>query len=165
MKNLMMTTALVTFGATAAIADSMADSTPLDKNSEAAKTEMTDKNPVKEPVSDPAQDSAMKADTKLEIDGYAAADAQYITAENLTGTAVYDSKNVWIGEVSEVLMTDDMKVEKAVIDVGGFLGIGEKPVALEIDKLNVLRSTDGDDIRVHVTLSKAELEGMDTYGK
>ncbi|UYV38265.1 PRC-barrel domain-containing protein [Rhodobacteraceae bacterium D3-12] len=153
MKNLMMTTALITFGASAAIADSMADSTPLDKSPEAAKTEMTDKDP------------AMKAETKLDIDGFAAAEQQYITAETLTGTEVYDSKNVWIGEVSEVLMTDDMKVEKAVIDVGGFLGIGEKPVALELDKLNVLRSTEGDDMRVHVTLSKAELEAMDTYGK
>lgn len=157
MKNLMMTTALITLGATAAIAGSGAGTAAMDKTTEAPKAEMTDKAPVK------AGD--MKADAKLEIEGFASAEPQYITAEALTGTAVYDANNDWIGEVSEVLMTDDMKVEKAVVDVGGFLGMGEKPVALDLDKLSILREVDGDDMRVHVNLTKTELEAMKAYGK
>ncbi len=84
-----------------------------------------------------------------------------LTAEMLTGSPVYDANDKWIGEVSELILTSDGQVSKAVVDVGGFLGLGEKPVALELDAMTVNR--DGDEIRVRVDATKKALEAMPTY--
>ena len=86
-----------------------------------------------------------------------------ITAEELTGVAVYDSTNEWIGEVSEIILTPEGEVKEAVIDVGGFLGIGEKPVALALEELTIQRDADGDDLRVMTALTKEQLEGKPAH--
>ena len=66
---------------------------------------------------------------------------------------------------SLLLLNDDAQIDKAVVDVGGFLGMGEKPVALDLANLEVLREQGGDDLRVHVTMTKDELEAMETFEK
>ena len=89
--------------------------------------------------------------------------ATEITAEELTGVPVYDSTNEWIGEVSEIILTPEGTVKEAVIDVGGFLGIGEKPVALALDDLMIQRGEGADDLRVQTSLTKEELESKPSY--
>lgn len=59
----------------------------------------------------------------------------------LIGAAVYGADDVKIGTVSHVHSLDAML--QVIIDVGGFLGIGAKPVALAATELNFLRSNDG----------------------
>lgn len=53
-----------------------------------------------------------------------------MTTEALTGAWTYDSNDEHIGEVSQVIVNTSGSVEAVIIDVGGFLGIGEKPVEL-----------------------------------
>jgi hypothetical protein len=60
---------------------------------------------------------------------------------NLIGAVVYGAGDVKIGTVSHVHGLD--AVVQAIIDVGGFLGIGAKPVALAATELNFLRADDG----------------------
>lgn len=100
---------------------------------------------------------------RIEREGYLAAEAEFLTTEKLTGAPVYDANDEWIGEVGELLVSADGKLTDAVIDVGGFLGIGEKPVALEIDKVDILRQDGGDEVRVYVPMSKDELEAMPEF--
>ena len=58
-------------------------------------------------------------------------------------------------------MTDDGRVEAIVVGVGGFLGIGEKPVALAWDSIKL---TEQDGARVIlVSATREQLEGMPTY--
>jgi hypothetical protein len=54
-------------------------------------------------------------------------------------------------------------VQQLVIDVGGFLGIGEKPVALEMTSLDILRQDGGEEIRVYVSQTEDELEALERY--
>ncbi|MGR3565856.1 MAG: PRC-barrel domain-containing protein [Heliomarina sp.] len=96
-------------------------------------------------------------------EGYTMVRADELTAEDLTGARVYDSTDQWIGEVSELLLDGSSKIDRAVVDVGGFLGIGEKPVALASDELNIQRENDGDDIRVRVNMTKEQLESLPEY--
>lgn len=105
------------------------------------------------------------ANIKAEVDENTDMDnASNMTAEELTGTRVYDANGKWIGEVDQVLMSQDgQSAEKAVIDVGGFLGIGEKPVAVNLTDLTVKREKDGDDFQIHVNATKKQLEDMPTY--
>ncbi|ABG32025.1 photosystem reaction center subunit H [Roseobacter denitrificans] len=96
-------------------------------------------------------------------DGFEPVDARVLTSEDLTGAAVYDIRAEWIGEVSELVLDTNGQVEKAVIDVGGFLGLGEKPVAKELDSLTITRASEGDEVRVYVDASRTELEEMPAY--
>jgi sporulation protein YlmC with PRC-barrel domain len=43
---------------------------------------------------------------------------------------VYDPSNAMIGEISDVLVNKEGKIEAFIVSVGGFLGIGEKDVAV-----------------------------------
>ncbi|ATG45903.1 PRC-barrel domain protein (plasmid) [Phaeobacter piscinae] len=96
-------------------------------------------------------------------DGFVAASMTDLTSEQLTGAPLYDSKDEWIGEVSQINLTSDGKVKSIVADIGGFLGLGEKPVELELSKMDILRADDGDDLRAYVSMSKEELEQLPDY--
>ncbi len=96
-------------------------------------------------------------------DGYSAVASADLTAEMLKGTTVYDANDAVVGEVGELVLADDGQVKEVVIDVGGFLGMGEKPVALTLEQLEILRQNDGSDLRVYVAATKEELEAMPDY--
>lgn len=93
---------------------------------------------------------------------YEQVDFSTLTTEDLLGAAVYGSNDDWIGEVSELAVSESGEIENAIIDVGGFLGIGEKPVALPMTELD-LRRTDGDELRVYVNYTEDELDSMETW--
>ncbi|MEM7747287.1 MAG: PRC-barrel domain-containing protein [Pseudomonadota bacterium] len=99
----------------------------------------------------------------MSSDGYTEISREELTAELLTGSAVYDATDDWIGEVSELVLESDGQISDAIIDVGGFLGIGEKPVALQLDQLSINRVDDGDEVRVYVDMTKEALEALPTY--
>lgn len=99
----------------------------------------------------------------IERDGYQPVVADDMTAEDLTGARVYGVNDEDVGEISELILTDNGKVEKAVIDVGGFLGIGEKPVAVKMDELTIIRNDAGDDLRVYIDSTEESLEGRAEY--
>ena len=56
-------------------------------------------------------------------------------ATKLTGIAVYNNNNEKIGDVNEMIVSRDGKVEAVVIGVGGFLGMGEHLAAVPFDKV------------------------------
>lgn len=99
----------------------------------------------------------------VDREGYADAEPSDLTAERLMGAVVYDTNDKNIGEVDQLVLTDQGKIEKIVLDVGGFLGLGEKQVAVTLDELAIVRTKEGDDFRVYIEASKAELEAQPTY--
>jgi sporulation protein YlmC with PRC-barrel domain len=56
--------------------------------------------------------------------------AHSTTVTNYYKQNVYDPSDVKIGEITDVLLGKDGKVEAFIISVGGFLGLGEKDVAV-----------------------------------
>ena len=56
-------------------------------------------------------------------------------ASKLEGVDVYNDRNEKIGDISEVLVDRQGKVEAVVIGVGGFLGLGQRDVAVPFDQL------------------------------
>ncbi|MFY1709109.1 PRC-barrel domain-containing protein [Tritonibacter scottomollicae] len=85
-----------------------------------------------------------------------------MTTDELLGAAAYGSNDEWVGEVSELTLTDEGKLDAIILDVGGFLGIGEKAVALEVDKVEITR-VGGDDLRAHVQATEEQLEAMPAW--
>ncbi len=53
----------------------------------------------------------------------------------LMGVDVYGSDNQKIGDIDEVLLDRDGRVHAVVIGIGGFLGIGQKDVAISFGQL------------------------------
>lgn len=118
-----------------------------------------------EQAAEASENAAAAAREPIVRDGYAAPAAEDLNTEMLTGAKVYDANDEWIGEVSELLITTDGKITDAIVDVGGFLGIGEKPVQLNIGDIDILRKDDGSDLRVYVGMTKEQLEALPTYDK
>lgn len=82
----------------------------------------------------------------------------------LIGATVYGSDNASIGEISDLIVASDGKINAAVIGVGGFLGVGAKNVAVPFDKLNVTRKPDTAGIdKITVSFTKDELKNAPTF--
>jgi hypothetical protein len=64
-------------------------------------------------------------------------------ASNLTGATVYNANNEAIGDVNDVILSRDGKIDGMVIGVGGFLGIGEKSVAIKMDQIKMQETETG----------------------
>jgi sporulation protein YlmC with PRC-barrel domain len=56
-------------------------------------------------------------------------------ASKLKGIDVYNDQNEKLGDIREILLDKSGKVEGIVIGVGGFLGMGEHDVKVEMSKL------------------------------
>ena len=67
-----------------------------------------------------------------------------VLARDLIGQTVTSPDSTKIGSISHLLLSKDGKtVEGFVIGVGGFLGIGERNVALKMDQLRLTPAPDG----------------------
>ncbi len=105
-------------------------------------------------------DAAMGA--AMPVEGYTAVDAATLNADQLVGARVYGANDSDLGEVSAVMADAQGMPGTVIVDVGGFLGIGEKPVALDLATTQVMQETDGDDLRVYVQMTQEQLESMPT---
>ncbi len=56
-------------------------------------------------------------------------------ASKLIGLDVYNEANEKLGDINELIVDKDGKVDAVVIGVGGFLGMGEHDIAVTMDKL------------------------------
>jgi len=56
-------------------------------------------------------------------------------ASKLMGLNVYNEANEKLGDINELIVGKDGKINAVVIGVGGFLGMGEHDIAVTIDKL------------------------------
>jgi sporulation protein YlmC with PRC-barrel domain len=70
---------------------------------------------------------------------------------------VVDAAGETIGEVDEVLATSDGRPVAVVVEAGGFLGIGEKDVIVDITRL----TKSGDNVVLN--MSKAEIEALPAW--
>jgi sporulation protein YlmC with PRC-barrel domain len=115
-----------------------------------------------------ADQTQQAAGTEQPAAGQAAGNAQFaaatqdLTAENLIGSDVVDPNEKEIGEVEDVVFNPQGNIEAVVLDVGGFLGMGEKPVAITFDQLNIQKG-DGDDLRIQVNATEEQLKNAPAY--
>ncbi len=59
-------------------------------------------------------------------------------ANKMIGRSVVNSAGEKIGEVESALIDQDGKVRYVIVGVGGFLGLGERDVALRWDQLTLV---------------------------
>lgn len=83
--------------------------------------------------------------------------AAELTPSVLEGATIYGADDHKVGTVSHVHGTG--MSSQIIVDVGGFLGLGAKPVAVPVSQLEFMRDEDGD---VHAVTgwTKDELQAM-----
>ena len=80
-----------------------------------------------------------------------------ILARDLIGQTVIAPDNTKIGTVSDLLLSNDGRtIQGFVVGVGGFLGIGERNVALKMDQLKITPLTAGG-VQLTADLKKEDL--------
>ena len=65
-------------------------------------------------------------------------------AANLIGQTVVNENNESIGEVTDLITDKDGKILAVLIGAGGFLGIGQKDVAIRFEDIKVSRDENND---------------------
>jgi sporulation protein YlmC with PRC-barrel domain len=88
---------------------------------------------------------------------------QFITASDFIGKRVYDTNGENIGEVNDMILSAEGDTRAIILGVGGFLGIGEKDVAVSVDAVKIVQ--DGDSQRLVVEATKEMLENAPTYDR
>jgi len=89
----------------------------------------------------------------------AKSDATYLTeqasdqiaASTYIGQSVYNAGDESIGEINDLIIKKDGGVEAAVIGVGGFLGLGEKDVAVPFDRISIAEQPNTDALKLTTT--------------
>lgn len=133
---------------------------------------MSDDMPMAETSTPAPETNTTMADTDsvapfppadFRVEGYEAVALDQLTAEDLDGARVYGIGDEDVGEISSLLVADDGKITGAVVDVGGFMGIGEKPVRVDFDQLSIQREANGAAVRIYIDASQESLEALPDY--
>jgi sporulation protein YlmC with PRC-barrel domain len=80
-----------------------------------------------------------------------------IRASKMIGSAVYDLQNRDIGKVKDLVLNKDGAVDVVVLDVGSFLGMGGKFVAIPISDIKTNNN------RLTLDRTKEQLQAMAPY--
>lgn len=86
---------------------------------------------------------------------------QKVHAEGLLGQPVLDAKGAAIGHVVNVLIDQEGRPKAAVIEFSGFLGVGDRKIAVGWDVLHF--TIDQGQIAIVETLDAAKLKALPEY--
>jgi hypothetical protein len=79
----------------------------------------------------------------LDRTGFSDFDETGLSAEDLRGIGVYGINDEQIGTIGDLILNSDGSFDAVIVDVGGFLGLGAKPVAVGFDNLAFSADTFG----------------------
>lgn len=145
-----------------ALAEAQRGETTAAARSKPAETTGTTTTTATTAPADTAADTSADTTSRDTTSGETEVAAAYanVTAEDLIGKNVVNTAGENIGEIED-LVIDDQKVVMAVVSVGGFLGIGEKYVAVPLEQLKLSE----DKATLASGLTKEDLEKMPAYEK
>ena len=75
----------------------------------------------------------------------------------MIGSSVYDLQNRKIGKVQDLVLSRDGRIDLVVVDVGSFIGMGGKDVAVKPGDIKT------DNNRLTLDVTKEQLQQMATY--
>ncbi len=84
-------------------------------------------------------------------------------ASTLIGSWVLSPDNTAVGDVNDVIITPSGEVTGIVVGVGGFMGLGEKPVAVAMNRLKIAPGGDYSSAKIVLNVSLAELEAAPEF--
>jgi|GEM_PF-3249201 len=85
----------------------------------------------------------------------------YATESEVGDTMEAGSEQEWdnLGEINDMILSEDGSVQTVILGIGGFLGIGERDVAVDFSQIQIVR--DGDDATDYFLVVNATQEEME----
>ncbi|HSA79414.1 MAG TPA: PRC-barrel domain-containing protein [Geminicoccaceae bacterium] len=142
----------------------MAEEPAEEMAEEPAMTEEPAEEMAEEPVEEAEQDAAEEAEatppadmTFIEVQD----EAQFLADDEVIGKDVVNMMDEEVGTIADLVMDQDQKLVGVVLSVGGFLGIGDKWVAVPVDQIDF--PTDDQPARLLVAVTKEQLENAPDF--
>lgn len=114
-----------------------------------------------------AEENTATATSTAEATYMTSAPAGTFYSDSLTGndvqSTVEDDEN--IGTINDLIINEDGQIEAVIVGVGGFLGMGEKDVAIEWDSLELTQNADNDEYEIRVNASQEALEEAEEFDR
>ena len=85
-------------------------------------------------------------------------------ASNLIGESVYNNEDEAIGDINDLVSDESGKITGVLLGHGGFLGMGEKDVAIRFEDLKISRE-DNNDLKVVANMSQDALASAPDFEK
>jgi len=129
------------------------------------------------PANDPAQppavtlpDASATPDTMAKENPPKPVEGQIILQDKATflasaiiGGSVYSPSNETVGDVNDLVIKPTGEIEAVVVGVGGFIGIGEKDVAIALDRFTVEPTEDLASTKLVLNATKEELQAAPAF--
>ena len=85
-------------------------------------------------------------------------------ASNIIGATVYSQDDQSIGDINDIILSPQGEPSQVIVGVGGFLGLGEKDVVLDMSKLKIA-ATESGKVKIVVQTTPEELKNMPAFTK
>jgi len=87
-----------------------------------------------------------------------------ISANEYIGKSVYNAENSSIGNINDLILEENGGIVAAVVGVGGFLGIGQKDVAVPLEKVTLTRdAANNNEVRLTTTETAESLQAAPEF--
>lgn len=90
--------------------------------------------------------------------------ATAVLASQFMGQTVYSAGNDNVGEINDLVMSKDLDTVVAIIGVGGFLGMGEKDVAIPVGDITATKDGNNN-LRLTIAATKDQLEAAPVFDR
>lgn len=116
---------------------------------------------TEQPKADTTAEQPTPSDSNIAV----TVDASKTTlATSFIGSSVYTASNENVGDINDLIFDEKGVIQAVIVGVGGFLGMGEKDVALPPDKITVTKD-ENNAVKLTVQASREELEKAPAFDK
>jgi len=135
--------------------------TPSEDTAQTPATGTENQDTAETPATTPTEDTAQAP--AAGGDYLTAQSDEQISANTYIGQTVYNSADESIGKISDLIMEKDGGITAAVVGVGGFLGIGEKSVAVPFQTISITQTPDSDDVKLTTSETAESLQAAPEF--
>jgi PRC-barrel domain len=83
-------------------------------------------------------------------------------ASNWIGKSLYNGSDENLGDINDILIGQDGNIRAVIVGVGGFLGIGEKDVAVSFNAIEP-RADENGDVTLYLNATQEQLESAPEF--
>jgi sporulation protein YlmC with PRC-barrel domain len=129
----------------------------LTADEEATEGEATEEMATEDATEPEAETAAAEGERFIEEQGEEA-----ILASEIVGLTVYNPEDEALGDVNDIVWSEETGIEAIVVGVGGFLGIGEKSVAVSYSEVEITTDENGNK-QLRLAATQEELEAAPEF--
>ena len=121
-------------------------------------------DPATQPPLTALPDAAAKESPPQPVEGQIVnQDKATLLASAIIGGSVYSPSNESVGDVNDLVIKPTGEIEAVVVGVGGFVGIGEKNVAIALNRFTIEPTEDLASTKLVLIATKEELQAAPAF--